>query len=154
MRQSKVFHNMYQPCTCRVRILQGFTVLYIPHLVCFCYLYHYFNLNVCLSFWGTSVALHLFITLIVNQTTAATRISWWSQDLVIFEKKPKKILIFTSFFSERCNLECGPHGSCESGRCVCNPGWQGDVCSVKTCDPRCSAHGMCSNGTCLCTNGK
>lgn len=56
--------------------------------------------------------------------------------------------------TERCNLECGPHGSCESGRCVCDPGWQGDVCSVKTCDPRCSAHGMCSNGTCLCTNGK
>ena len=75
----------------------------------------------------------------------------------IFQKKMlteiQTVKIY-NIFSERCNLDCGSHGSCESGRCVCEPGWQGDVCSVKTCDPRCSAHGMCSNGTCLCTNGK
>ena len=74
---------------------------------------------------------------------------------IIIVKNSQKVNLFSVFiFPERCNLDCGPHGSCESGRCVCDPGWQGDVCTVKTCDPRCSAHGMCSNGTCLCTNGK
>ena len=55
--------------------------------------------------------------------------------------------------AEVCNLECGPHGVCESGACVCEPGWRGPRCDVQNCDPRCSEHGMCSNGTCLCTNG-
>ena len=56
-------------------------------------------------------------------------------------------------FAEVCNLECGAHGVCESGACVCEAGWRGPRCDVQNCDPRCSEHGMCSNGTCLCTNG-
>ena len=67
---------------------------------------------------------------------------------------PSNYLFILSFNTERCNLDCGPHGSCESGHCICEEGWQGSVCSVRVCDARCSAHGMCSNGTCLCTNGK
>ncbi len=56
-------------------------------------------------------------------------------------------------FSERCNLDCGPHGSCESGHCACEQGWHGQNCELKTCDERCLDHGVCHNGTCLCTNG-
>lgn len=68
----------------------------------------------------------------------------------------KKDVIHVSarFFSERCNLDCGPHGSCESGHCICQPGWEGSRCNEKQCDARCKDHGVCSNGTCLCTNGK
>ncbi|XP_059078932.1 teneurin-m-like isoform X2 [Tigriopus californicus] len=54
---------------------------------------------------------------------------------------------------ERCNLDCGPHGSCESGHCICQVGWEGNRCNEKQCDARCKDHGVCSNGTCLCTNG-
>ena len=62
--------------------------------------------------------------------------------------------IISTSFSEKCNLNCGPHGSCESGHCVCHQGWQGERCNVKLCDQRCKDHGVCSNGTCLCTNGE
>ena len=68
-------------------------------------------------------------------------------------------IVGTSIFNqdylpERCGLDCGPHGACESGRCVCAEGWEGDRCGVRLCDDRCKDHGVCSNGTCLCTNGE
>ncbi|KAF0307676.1 Teneurin-a [Amphibalanus amphitrite] len=53
----------------------------------------------------------------------------------------------------RCNLDCGPHGSCQAGDCVCDPGWNGQLCDLRTCDPRCSEHGQCKNGTCVCLQG-
>mmetsp|Transcript_43187 Transcript_43187/g.78543 ORF Transcript_43187/g.78543 Transcript_43187/m.78543 type:complete len:922 (-) Transcript_43187:19-2784(-) len=58
---------------------------------------------------------------------------------------------------------CG-HGVCESGQCVCQNGWAGDVCdlyiggtgsSVEDCSDRayCSDHGTCSDGICSCHAG-
>ena len=35
-----------------------------------------------------------------------------------------------------CNLNCGPHGSCQNGGCVCDEGWTGQLCQSKECDPR------------------
>ncbi|XP_037070344.1 teneurin-m-like, partial [Pollicipes pollicipes] len=53
----------------------------------------------------------------------------------------------------RCDLDCGPHGSCQAGDCVCDSGWTGQLCDLRSCDPRCSQHGQCKNGTCVCLQG-
>ncbi|KAJ3630391.1 hypothetical protein MTP99_011588 [Tenebrio molitor] len=52
-----------------------------------------------------------------------------------------------------CNLDCGPHGRCDSGKCRCDPGWTGPRCEQLPCDPRCQEHGQCRNGTCVCSQG-
>ncbi|XP_058794630.1 teneurin-a isoform X3 [Phymastichus coffea] len=52
-----------------------------------------------------------------------------------------------------CGLDCGLHGTCESGRCKCQDGWTGTKCDQKPCDPRCAEHGQCKNGTCVCSQG-
>lgn len=35
-----------------------------------------------------------------------------------------------------CDLDCGPHGRCEGGACLCLAGWTGERCGLMTCDPR------------------
>lgn len=57
------------------------------------------------------------------------------------------------FATAWCRLDCGPHGRCDSGRCVCSEGWTGDRCDTLPCDSRCSQHGQCKNGTCVCSQG-
>ncbi|XP_044748405.1 teneurin-a isoform X3 [Coccinella septempunctata] len=52
-----------------------------------------------------------------------------------------------------CNLDCGPHGRCDSGKCRCEAGWTGTRCDQLPCDPRCQEHGGCRNGTCVCSQG-
>ena len=52
-----------------------------------------------------------------------------------------------------CHLNCGPHGSCDRGRCSCEAGWTGEKCDQLPYDPRCSQHGQCKNGTCICSRG-
>ena len=52
-----------------------------------------------------------------------------------------------------CGLDCGPHGSCVTGACVCHPGWAGALCDVQLCHPRCEEHGQCVNGSCICQQG-
>ncbi|KAJ8912649.1 hypothetical protein NQ315_012725 [Exocentrus adspersus] len=52
-----------------------------------------------------------------------------------------------------CNLDCGPHGQCDSGKCRCEPGWTGPRCEQLPCDVRCQEHGQCRNGTCVCSQG-
>ena len=34
--------------------------------------------------------------------------------------------------------ECGGHGSCILGSCVCDAGWDGDGCTAQACDPMCN----------------
>jgi hypothetical protein len=57
------------------------------------------------------------------------------------------------FVKERCDLDCGNNGHCQSGECICEEGWTGAKCSERLCDPRCLEHGQCKNGTCLCIQG-
>ncbi|XP_074032255.1 teneurin-a transmembrane protein isoform X2 [Leptinotarsa decemlineata] len=52
-----------------------------------------------------------------------------------------------------CNLDCGPHGQCDTGKCRCEPGWTGSRCEQLPCDVRCQEHGQCRNGTCVCSQG-
>ena len=57
------------------------------------------------------------------------------------------------FITERCNINCGLHGTCEGDQCICDQGWEGARCDLKKCDSRCNQHGQCSNGTCICLQG-
>ena len=57
-----------------------------------------------------------------------------------------------------CALDCGAHGKCTGGVCVCAHGWTGDRCDVeeRVCvDASCGwPHGACAaNGTCVCAPG-
>lgn len=52
-----------------------------------------------------------------------------------------------------CSLDCGPHGRCDQGQCVCKAGWSGERCDLLPCDARCAEHGQCKNGTCVCSQG-
>lgn len=56
-------------------------------------------------------------------------------------------------FTEKCDLDCGSHGRCQGGECICIEGWTGAKCNEKLCDIRCVEHGQCKNGTCLCIQG-
>ena len=64
-----------------------------------------------------------------------------------------------------CNTNCGSHGKCVDGGCVCDDLWTGDRCQIRAlaaqwhlqylcvaelCPNDCGGHGDCSNGVCLC----
>jgi len=44
-----------------------------------------------------------------------------------------------------CKADCGEHGSCKDGECVCKKGWKGDTC----CEPDCGEDDCNGNGQCL-----
>jgi hypothetical protein len=69
-----------------------------------------------------------------------------------------------------CETECGKHGSCELGQCVCDVGYCGADCRTKSgcepppppppppppaadCVPDCGKHGECEDGQCVCVTG-
>ena len=52
-----------------------------------------------------------------------------------------------------CSLDCGQHGECQGGECVCQHGWGGGLCEVQQCEARCEQHGQCVNGSCVCQQG-
>ncbi|XP_058504002.1 N-acetylglucosamine-1-phosphodiester alpha-N-acetylglucosaminidase isoform X2 [Solea solea] len=50
--------------------------------------------------------------------------------------------------------DCGGHGDCEDGRCVCRHGWQGDACDALLCQKSdCGDRGVCTADGCLCDAG-
>eukprot|EP00750_Incisomonas_marina_P029537 INCI7191.2.p1 GENE.INCI7191.2~~INCI7191.2.p1 ORF type:complete len:1369 (-),score=189.98 INCI7191.2:1873-5790(-) len=57
------------------------------------------------------------------------------------------------------HIDCGQHGSCVQGLCICNKGWHGVVCEKQPCagalsdNVFCSGHGHCVGGGCLCFAG-
>ena len=72
------------------------------------------------------------------------------------------IVIVVNGTHDSCvNVHCGTYGSCQSGACVCQPGYSGTPCAVDICyQVNCGAHGSCyvSNdaGTehaCRCAGG-
>ena len=54
---------------------------------------------------------------------------------------------------QKCSAQ---HGYCKDGKCVCDPGWDGDDCKAATCPEMCSvgingmANGDCVDGRCIC----
>ena len=52
-------------------------------------------------------------------------------------------------------IDCGQHGTCSGGTCICDPGYSGD--NGGTYDAcygvHCGVHGTCSGGTCICESG-
>lgn len=64
------------------------------------------------------------------------------------------------------NVNCGKHGVCNGGQCVCDPGFKGQYCTINVllfllykqiCDSLdCGDHGVCSlalGGKCVCDEG-
>jgi hypothetical protein len=72
------------------------------------------------------------------------------------------VLVGSNSAHDSCvDVHCGTYGSCQSGACVCQPGYSGTPCAVDICyEVNCGAHGSCyvSNeaGTehaCRCAGG-
>ncbi|XP_062332162.1 teneurin-3 isoform X4 [Osmerus eperlanus] len=57
--------------------------------------------------------------------------------------------------SSQCiDPQCGGHGVCVAGSCVCSAGRRGVACEQVDCvDPECSTHGSCHHGECHCNPG-
>ncbi|KAG5842512.1 hypothetical protein ANANG_G00178410 [Anguilla anguilla] len=50
--------------------------------------------------------------------------------------------------------DCGGHGACVDGSCVCQPGWRGPACDTLACQtPGCGDHGVCTQYGCVCDAG-
>eukprot|EP01043_Picozoa_sp_COSAG02_P077659 COSAG02_NODE_17109_length_1027_cov_10.716595_1_plen_194_part_01 len=56
---------------------------------------------------------------------------------------------------ECLRVDCGPHGSCSGGRCVCEGGYSGESCQIydECFGVDCGPHGSCSGGRCVCEGG-
>ena len=61
--------------------------------------------------------------------------------------------LISNVILEVCTLNCGQNGECQDGKCICQSGWEGPFCDVRTCDHRCFLHGQCKNGSCVCARG-
>jgi hypothetical protein len=57
---------------------------------------------------------------------------------------------------DKCaGVDCGDHGGCQNGQCICKDNYTGSKCNVPpTTDPcagvDCGDHGGCQNGQCIC----
>uniref|UniRef100_A0A667XDE2 Tenascin Ca n=1 Tax=Myripristis murdjan TaxID=586833 RepID=A0A667XDE2_9TELE len=61
-----------------------------------------------------------------------------------------------STLREQCNGDancCSSRGRCVNGQCVCEEGFAGEDCSVKTCPSNCYGRGECIDGRCVCYVG-
>jgi hypothetical protein len=62
-------------------------------------------------------------------------------------------------FHSVCPVDCGSHGRCEAGSCVCDAGWQGVACKEPQCPNSCSGNGEClfagpdQPASCTCSHG-
>ena len=56
------------------------------------------------------------------------------------------------------NVDCGDHGECQGGKCVCTDNYTGDNCETapagESCgETMCSVSQHCENDTCVCNEG-
>lgn len=58
-----------------------------------------------------------------------------------------------------CAQQCNKNGDCVLAVCLCDPGFEGESCSMPSplkpgeCAKNCSNHGICENGLCRCDSG-
>eukprot|EP00941_MAST-03F_sp_MAST-3F-sp1_P002399 g2399.t1 len=54
-------------------------------------------------------------------------------------------------------INCGAHGTCTNGSCICKDRYSGDFCEIAPASActgvECDAHGICREGKCLCSDG-
>ncbi|XP_040000537.1 tenascin-N [Xiphias gladius] len=53
------------------------------------------------------------------------------------------------------DTSCSGHGTYQHDTCscLCNPGWEGQDCSVSSCPDECNDNGRCVDGKCVCHQG-
>ncbi|MEX0968561.1 MAG: hypothetical protein WD077_15120 [Bacteroidia bacterium] len=57
---------------------------------------------------------------------------------------------------EACEgIDCGPHGTCEDGVCICHEAYSGVLCDqeLPCFEIDCGQNGECNNGICSCNEG-
>jgi hypothetical protein len=71
---------------------------------------------------------------------------------------PVILTIHHSSGKDSCKgVNCGSHGSCKNGKCICKDGWMGKHCDQSPDGPckgvDCGIHGDCKDGKCICKDG-
>lgn len=71
-----------------------------------------------------------------------------------------EIILTPSGSGNPCDsINCGPHGTCNEGVCICKDQYTGQYCEIPPIivDPcigvNCGSHGNCVEGNCICTDG-
>ena len=74
---------------------------------------------------------------------------------VMYQSDAAKVLVFERQPNSCEGIECGPHGSCEDGVCVCTDGYTGEFCDVvgPCVGIDCGENGTCVEGICECDTG-
>ncbi len=75
---------------------------------------------------------------------------------VMYQSDLAKILVFERQPDPLCEgIECGEHGYCKDGVCVCRDGYTGEFCDeVDPClEIDCGENGTCEDGICECDTG-
>ncbi|KAJ8262164.1 hypothetical protein GJAV_G00163230 [Gymnothorax javanicus] len=69
-------------------------------------------------------------------------------------KECQRLVEAPELLATACSRQC-KNGHCTpSGRCCCNPGWDGPFCRVAKCDPPCRHGGVCIEpNKCYCKSG-
>jgi len=51
------------------------------------------------------------------------------------------------------NINCGQHGTCDGGNCICSDSYTGNNCEIDPCSNiNCGQHGTCDGGNCICSD--
>lgn len=68
---------------------------------------------------------------------------------------PRKVSSIACIHEPDCvPADCGSHGVCQMGKCVCDGQWAGPACDVPLCKlNNCSSNGACTEDGCLCFLG-
>ena len=73
----------------------------------------------------------------------------------MYQTDEAKTLLFERRAGPCTGVDCGEHGTCVDGACVCTDGYTGDFCDVPgpCTGVDCGEHGTCVDGACVCDAG-